>query len=82
MTACELIFNISVKVAENQARSSPVFNPASALYFFAAAGRLCQSLIAIQKIMMAAGMKKTDHVASTSLPPTVTSVAKIFCSRP
>src|ERR1035437_5640464 len=28
--------------------------------------------------MIAAGMKNTDHVASTSLPPTVTSVAKIF----
>ena len=34
-----------------------------------------------QKIMIAAGMKNTDQVASTSLPPTVTLVANIFWSR-
>src|ERR1017187_6221073 len=33
-----------------------------------------------QKIMIAAGMKNTDQVASTSLPPTVTLVAKVFWS--
>ena len=42
---------------------------------------MSQKSMSTQIIMIAAGMKNTAQVASTSLPPTVTSVAKIFWSK-